>query len=119
MKFCITGSSRVFGIMPPGNATFVNGSIGRFAAATPEKSPFRRAGSSTGTPFTAASVLAAALIRGEEEGLVLEDRASEGAAELIPLQRSRFIVEEVVRVHRVIAQKLERRAVEPIGSRLA
>ena len=60
-----------------------------------------------------------ALVVGEEEGLVLEHRAADGAAELVLLElglgASGAVVEEVVGVERVVAVELEAAATQAVG----
>ena len=66
--------------------------------------------------------LAAALVVAEEERLVLEHRAAEGAAELIlreiGLGTVRAVVEEVVRVEGIVAVELEAAAVQLVRTGL-
>ena len=63
-----------------------------------------------------------ALVVAEEERLVLEHRAAEGAAELVLLEvrlgAAGAVVEEVVGVEGVVAEELEGAAVELVGARL-
>ena len=90
-------------------------------AVSSEKSP--RASPSIGTVERNVwpCVFAVALVVGEEEGLVLEDRAAERAAELVLLEiglgAAGAVVEEVVGVERVVAVELEAAAVEACSCR--
>ncbi len=78
-----------------------------------EKSPARIAIDGTVERNVWPSALAMALVVGEEERLVLEHRAADGAAELVLLElrlaAAGAVVEEVVGVERVVAVELERR----------
>ena len=65
-----------------------------------------------------ALLLAHALVAGEEEGPLAQDRAAQGGAELLPLQFLRLAREEVARVEGVVAHEVEQRAVELVGARL-
>jgi hypothetical protein len=62
--------------------------------------------------------LAQPLVAAEEEGLVLDDRAAEGEAELVAPELRLPVVEEVARVQVVVAQELEDRPVEGVGAGL-
>ena len=61
------------------------------------------------------------LVGPEVEGLVLHDLAADGAAELVQLERrllpSGRVVERVIRVHRGVAQELERGEMELVAPR--
>ncbi len=65
---------------------------------------------------------AQALVVGEEERLVLDDRPAEGGAELVlrevRLRAAGLVQEEVVRIEAIVAQELEHAAVEVVRARL-
>ena len=93
------------------------------AVLTLEKSPLRSAARRHVRDRAAGRCgLARALVIGEEEGLVVDDRAAGRAAELVLVERrarqAGRIGEEVVGVEIVVAQKLEDRAVKLIGAAL-
>src|SRR5207245_6580680 len=58
-----------------------------------------------------------ALVRAEEEEPVLDNRPAQAAAVLIALELIRSQGEKVAGVEGAIAQELERRSVESVGSR--
>ena len=61
---------------------------------------------------------ARSLIRKEEEGVILNDRAAEGSAELILVEDCCLVREEVRRIHERVAIEVERTAVEVVRPRL-
>ena len=65
-----------------------------------------------------ALLLTHAFVAGEEERAAPEDRPAERPAELMALQLLGLAREEVARIKGIVAQELERRAVELIGARL-
>ena len=113
MKFCVTGSSRVAGIMPPGNGRPWSTDLsGASPPPAPEKSPVPPRLVGTSTPFTNRSRRCRKpWYDAKKKVLFLRTGPPKVPPNWFHCRGVSRGVEEVVRVDRIVPQKLEQRAV--------
>ena len=128
INLAVTGSQRFCGMTLPGKGWRVNGPAGERdrrqrvvdRARTSLKSPCRIFKVGTVLTNTRPSCLTEAVVVGEEERLVPDNRPADGAAELILLERRLglpgAVGEEIVGVEPVVAQELVAHAVNRVAA---